>query len=171
MGKQNSISKFVNSLTEFLINAMADKYADAKHYAYRYNNMKVYMDPQKTPEPHFYVAIGISEAGFGIEDGKKIEGGLGPEDALVARWAARTNIYNELKNHWKTITEALAAEKEDDMAKKSDAVVKLKRAEREETDLTVDMTGTGIDKQKRKKLSKRYNAPKLIDDYDEDDKK
>lgn len=169
MGKQNSISKFANSLTEFLINAMADKYSDAKHYAYRYNNMKVFMDPQKTPEPHFYVSLGISEACFSIEEGKKIDGGLGPEDGLVARWASRTNIYNELKNHWKTITEALAAEMEDDMTKKSDAVVRLRRAEREDTDLSVDMTGTGIDKQKRT-LSKRVNAPKLIDDMDDEGK-
>ncbi len=170
MGKQNSISKFANSLTEFLINAMADKYADAKHYAYRYNNLKVYMDPQKTPEPHFYVSLGISEAGFGIEDGKKIEGSLGSEDGLVTRWASRTNIYNELKNHWKTMMDAIAAEMDDDTAKKTDALVKLRRAEKEETDLTVDMTGTGIDKQKRTNLTKRINAPKLIDDMGDDGK-
>ncbi len=37
MATANSISKFENSLKEFLINVMSDKYGDAKSYSYRYN--------------------------------------------------------------------------------------------------------------------------------------
>ena len=77
MATARSITKFENSLKEFLINAMADKYGDAHSYAYRYNNLKVYMDPKREDEPHFYVQIGISEACFAILAGKKLEGGLG----------------------------------------------------------------------------------------------
>lgn len=51
--KAHSITKFDNSLTEFLINSLADKYGDAKSYAYRYNNLKVYMDPKAVAQPHF----------------------------------------------------------------------------------------------------------------------
>ena len=47
MPKANSISKFDNSLTEFLINSLADKYGDTKSYAYKYNNLKVFMDPKR----------------------------------------------------------------------------------------------------------------------------
>lgn len=159
MAKAQSISKFTNSLTEYLINAMQSKYQDAKHYAYRYNNLKVYMEPKKIADPHFFVSIGISEACYSIEGGRKIEGGLGPEDPLVTRWAARTNIYNELKNHWQIIREAIAAEEEEDVTKKSTAQVRLRRAELSDEDLDVDMTGTGIDKTKREGLSKRYNPP------------
>lgn len=155
MARANSISKFDNSLTEFLINIMADKYGDAKSYAYRYNNLKVYMEPKRQDQPHFYVSIGISEACFSIDDGKKLEGGLGNEDGYVKRWADRTNIHKELESHWKMIKEALAAEQEDDVSKKTAATVRLRRAETTDENLDVDMTGTGIDKTKREEQRKK----------------
>lgn len=155
MATARSITKFENSLKEFLINAMADKYGDAHSYAYRYNNLKVYMDPKREDEPHFYVQIGISEACFAILDGKKLEGGLGAEDGYVKRWSDRSNINNELKNHWKVIKEAIAAEEEEDATKKSSAITALRRAEASQTELNVDMTGTGIDKTKRKELERK----------------
>lgn len=155
MATARSITKFENSLKEFLINAMADKYGDAHSYAYRYNNLKVYMDPKREDEPHFYVQIGISEACFAILDGKKLEGGLGAEDGYVKRWSDRSNINNELKNHWKVIKEAIAAEEEEDATKKSSAITALRRAESSQTDLNVDMTGTGIDKTKREELERK----------------
>ncbi len=155
MATARSITKFENSLKEFLINAMADKYGDAHSYAYRYNNLKVYMDPKREDEPHFYVQIGISEACFAILDGKKLEGGLGAEDGYVKRWSDRSNINNELKNHWKVIKEAIAAEEEEDATKKSSAITALRRAEASQTELNVDMTGTGIDKTKREELERK----------------
>ena len=155
MATARSITKFENSLKEFLINAMADKYGDAHSYAYRYNNLKVYMDPKREDEPHFYVQIGISEACFAILDGKKLEGGLGAEDGYVKRWSDRSNINNELKNHWKVIKEAIAAEEEEDATKKSSAITALRRAEDSQTELNVDMTGTGIDKTKREELERK----------------
>ena len=155
MATARSITKFENSLKEFLINAMADKYGDAHSYAYRYNNLKVYMDPKREDEPHFYVQIGISEACFAIIDGKKLEGGLGAEDGYVKRWSDRSNINNELKNHWKVIKEAIAAEEEEDATKKSSAITALRRAEASQTELNVDMTGTGIDKTKREEFERK----------------
>lgn len=155
MATARSITKFENSLKEFLINAMVDKYGDAHSYAYRYNNLKVYMDPKREDEPHFYVQIGISEACFAILDGKKLEGGLGAEDGYVKRWSDRSNINNELKNHWKVIKDAIAAEEEEDATKKSSAITALRRAEASQTELNVDMTGTGIDKTKREELERK----------------
>ena len=155
MATARSITKFENSLKEFLINAMADKYGDAHSYAYRYNNLKVYMDPKREDEPHFYVQIGISEACFAILNGKKLEGGLGAEDGYVKRWSDRSNINNELKNHWKVIKDAIAAEEEEDATKKSSAITALRRAETSQTELNVDMTGTGIDKTKHEELERK----------------
>jgi hypothetical protein len=149
MVRTNSIKKFEKSLTEFLINTMADRYEDAKHYAYKFNNLKVYMDPSKYSEPHFVVSIGISEAVFAINNGNKISGGLGTEDGYVKRWSERANINNELRLHWKLIKDALSAEQEDDDPKKAMAFIKLKKAEDEESYLRVDMMGTGINTSKR----------------------
>lgn len=155
MATANSISKFENSLKEFLINVMSDKYGDAKSYSYRYNNLKVFMDPRRCSDAHFFVSIGISEACFSITDGKKLDGGLGAEDAYVKRWSDRVNINSELKAHWNIIREAIAAEQEDDSTKKSSASIRLRRSESSNQDLNVDMTGTGIDKAKREKQQKR----------------
>ena len=66
MARTRSISKFDNSLIEFLIKAMSDKYGDAKSHAYRYNNLKVSMDPRAISDPHIFVTVGISEAVFSI---------------------------------------------------------------------------------------------------------
>ncbi len=155
MAKTNDISKFSNSLKEFLINVMTDKYGDARSYAYKYNNLKVYMDLKKVSDSHFFVSIGISEACFSINDGKKLEGGLGSEDGYVKRWSERTNINNELKNHWKIIIEKIAADEEEDASKKSAATTRLRRAEAANGDTDVDMTGTGIDKTKRQEIERK----------------
>ena len=40
--KSTNISKFTNSLMEFLINAMADRHSEARHIAQRLNNLKEY---------------------------------------------------------------------------------------------------------------------------------
>jgi hypothetical protein len=147
--KSNNITKFANSLTDFLIDSMTDKHTDARHIAYRYNNLKVYMDPLKVTEPHFFVSLGISEACYDIESAKKIDGGLGPEDGLVSRWASRSNIYNELKNHWKIILEASTLDNSEETTKRASAALRLRRAEMADEDLNVDMTGTGISRTKR----------------------
>ena len=94
MAKTNSIAKFDNSLTEYLINALTDKYGDTVYYTHRYHNLKVFMNPREIPEPHFFVALGISQACFSLSSGKKLNGGLGEEDGYVKRWAERTNINN-----------------------------------------------------------------------------
>ncbi len=156
MSKATSITKFDNSLQEFLINAMSDKYGDAKSYAYRYNNLKVYMDPKRVAEPHFYVCIGISEACFSIQDGKKLEGGLGNEDGYVKRWSDRTNIHKELEAHWKMLKDLIAAEESEDVNKKATASMITRRlASAGNDNLDVDMTGTGIDKSKKQELERK----------------
>lgn len=163
--KANSIAKFDNSLTDFLINALADKHTDAKSYAYKYNNLKVFMDPRKVDEPHFFVQIGISEACFSIKDGSKLEGGLGNEDGYVKRWADRYNIHKELEAHWKIIKEAIKDEEEADPTKRStsSAMDRLRRAEKSDEKIEVDMTSTGIDRQKRfytEEKKKRFTGMK-----------
>jgi hypothetical protein len=122
---RNSIIKFENSLTEFLIDALAYKYGDTKTYVYRYKNLKIYMDPLGNSTPHFFVAIGISEACFAIADGKKLEGGLGVEDNFVKRWAERPSVQRELENHWKELKEAITAKIKEEKNKQAFAQANL----------------------------------------------
>lgn len=120
MAPKNNITKFSNSLTDYLAETLSDKTTSPRQIAQRYNNLKVFMDPVKVTMPHFYVAIGISEACFSIEDGKKLDGSLGgAEDSYVARWASRATVQSELKQQWKAIKDSIDAEKEvEDMKKR-----------------------------------------------------
>jgi hypothetical protein len=160
--KSTNISKFTNSLMEFLINAMADRHSEARHIAQRLNNLKVYMDPLKVTEPHFFVSIGISEACYSIETGKKMDGSLGPEDGYVSRWAGRSNIASELRAHWKKLLDAAHEEDEQEEAIKKalDMLPTRKDAGPEEMeeddDLGIDMMGTGRSKFKRDRGKRRY---------------
>lgn len=172
MTKTNSISKFACSLVEFLINALADKHGNARAVAQKYNNLKVYMDPAKISTPHFYVSVGISEACFAIDGGKKIEGSLGYEDGYVVRWASRSNIHNELEAFWQILKDAIGATDESKGGgKSSGALIQSKLAETANDAMKVDMTGTGIDRskkyeydRKKKKFLKRFkNKNKNID--------
>ena len=164
MGRNDQISKFSNSLKDFLINTFASKLEDAKTYIYKYNNLKVFMDPMKYTTPHFFVQIGISEACFAIKDGSKIDGSVGNEDPYVKRWAGRYNIQKELESHWKLLQEAIRELSKDGSLNASNAArEKLKRAEKsEETFDEVDMTSTGISKatrflaQERERKLKKY---------------
>ena len=167
--KCTNITKFSNSLTEFLINAMADRHSEARHIAQRLNNLKVYMDPLKITEPHFFVSIGISEACYSIETGKKMDGSLGSEDGYVSRWAGRSNIASELRAYWKKIVDStkMEEEQEEAMKKALDLIPTRKDVDseevQEEDDLGVDMMGTGRSKFKRRGKRRYLYKGELLD--------
>ncbi len=68
----DSLKAFENSLRDFLIDEMADATNTPQALAYQFNNLKVYIDPRKTPEAHFYVSVRLSEVCYDIENLKKI---------------------------------------------------------------------------------------------------
>ena len=100
-----SIKPFENSLRDYLVNAQADAYNNVQKIQYRYNNIKVYMDPKKLKTPHFTVSLGISEATFGIEPVDVLNGSLSSDTRFVYMWASRPNINGELKKHWAFMTQ------------------------------------------------------------------
>lgn len=102
--EQEAISRLEYNLAEFLIDYQASHFTDIRIYAYKYNNLKIYMSPSQVSKPHFFVKFGISEACFSIDTGNKLEGSLGIEDRLVQKWANRISIHRELETFWKEIT-------------------------------------------------------------------
>lgn len=100
-----SIKPFENSLRDYLVNAQADSYNGVQKIRYRYNNLKVIMDPKKLRTPHFTVSVGISEATFGIEPVDILSGSLSSDTRYVYMWASRANINGELKKHWAFLTQ------------------------------------------------------------------
>lgn len=102
--------------------------------------------------------MGISEACFAIEDGKKLDGSLGYEDGYVVRWAGRSNIHNELEafgKHSKMQFRQWIKMKA--TVKSTEALIQSKLAEAANDSMKVDMTGTGIDKTKRSEYDRKKN--------------
>lgn len=138
-----SIVVFANSLRDYLIEVQVDSYNKQNQVNYKYNNLKVYMDPKKLSIPHFFVSLGISLACYSIEDCSKISGSVGAEERFVTRWASRTNIQGELKKHWTYITKSnvLMTSKVKNESKVQES---LDIAKEELKDASESVTGTGV---------------------------
>jgi len=178
----DSIKVFENSLREYLINAHADSYNTAMKIQYRYNNLKVFMEPKKERIPHFWVSVNISEACYSIEPIEKISGSMASDDRYVLLWASRQNINEELKRHWtyvthQTIITSEAHDMEEDENKKDQnkpiydddnfmpEIVGPKAKRRVRGKEASDaMTGTGLRKTKhtyeeRRKMEEKFKKP------------
>lgn len=154
MAKVNSIAKFNNSLTEFLVNTLTDRHGNSTYYAHKYHNLKVYMNPKEVQEPHFFVSLGISTACFSLLNGNKLSGALGEEDGYVKRWSERTNINKELKKHFQLLRDQIRAEDSNDVNKIALANA-LKRSADNTNQSQVDMTGTGIETTKKAEIQRK----------------
>lgn len=107
-----SIKVFENSLRDYLINAQIDSHSEASKFEYKYNNLKVYMEPTKNKTPHFWVSQNISAACYTISPVDRISGSLGTDERFVIMWANRPNINGELRKHWAYLLKALTVELE-----------------------------------------------------------
>jgi len=89
------------SLKNFLIEVQTDNYNSRNANLYKYNNLKIFMDPSKNKTPHFIIRIGISEAMFEIDKGEKLSGGLGSDERYVRRWLDRFFEKLDFNAAWK----------------------------------------------------------------------
>lgn len=89
------------SLKEFLSDEQSDGYNSKSANFYKYNNLKLYIDPHKCNIPHFIIRIGISEAVYNASSGEKISGGLGPDERFIRHWIEK-NLYKiDMTAAWK----------------------------------------------------------------------
>lgn len=100
---EEEFHRMEESLKDFLTDMQSDVYNSRNANLYRYNNLKVFMDPSKNKMPHFIIRIGISEAMFDIVKGEKISGGLGSDEKLVRRWINRNMDKWDLGIVWKVM--------------------------------------------------------------------
>lgn len=89
------------SLKAFLTEAQSDRYNSKNANLYKYNNLRIFMDPRKSQKPHFIIRIGISESMYSIQTGEKMSGGLGTDERYVRRWIERNMQRMDLENSWK----------------------------------------------------------------------
>lgn len=158
-----SIRVFENSLRDFLINAQQDAYNGKAKIEYRYNNLKVYMEPKKNKTPHFYVSLGISQACYMINPVEKILGGIGGNDErYVIMWANRPNINGELRKHWAFLMKASTIDVEGLVEANTNAQKVSKETEEklqeEAAQIASDIiTGAGVDNKNATDLSENNN--------------
>lgn len=87
------------SLREFLTEANNDRYSSRNVSMYKYNNLKMYMDPKKTPTPHIIIRLGISEVIYNL-NWEKLSGGLGSDERYIKHWVERHKEHLKLETHW-----------------------------------------------------------------------
>lgn len=88
------------SLKSYLIDAQSDRYHSRNANLYKYNNLKIYMDPKQNKTPHVIIRIGISEAMYKIANGEKLTGGLGSDERYVRMWIDRYLLKMDLATVW-----------------------------------------------------------------------
>lgn len=104
------------SLKEFLNEAQNDSYNSRNANLYKYNNLKIFMDPHKNKTPHIVIRVGISESMYDIEKGEKISGGLGSDERLIRRWFDKNLSKFDFGTAWKSSSKAktVSMKEEDD---------------------------------------------------------
>jgi len=110
MGESSSFHVMEESLKDFLVDAQSDRHNTRSSNFYKYNNLKISMDPSKSQIPHFIVRIGISESVYRLDSGEIISGGLGSDERYVKRWIARTLKRFDIGNSWKDSQKNVAVE-------------------------------------------------------------
>lgn len=98
-----SLNELAAELKALIIDLQSDPYNKNNLQESRYNNLKLSMDIAKDPSPHVVVSIAMSEAGFNIKTGEKLNGSLGPDERYVIRWFGKPNTIAQLNECWNAI--------------------------------------------------------------------
>jgi len=97
----------LHSLEESLKNFLADEQNDnsdaLSRNFYKYNNLKVMMEPKKSQTPHIIIRIGISEVVYNLMDKNKISGGLGSDEKIIRKWIEKPYINTDLLATWEIV--------------------------------------------------------------------
>lgn len=98
------------SLKDFLSEEQSDGYNSKSANFYKYNNLKLFIDPHKCNIPHFIIRIGISEAIYNASNGEKISGGLGPDERYIRKWMEKNLSKMNIDLAWKEANKAIVVQ-------------------------------------------------------------
>lgn len=96
-----TLNELTMELKDFILDYVNDPRSRIKVKHYEYNSLEIKMDRSRETAPHIIVSLGISEAMFSIKTGKKISGGLGPDEKYVLKWLTRGIVIQKLNDTWK----------------------------------------------------------------------
>ncbi len=105
-----TLNELANKLQAFIIEQQVDPHNLRQLSVHRYNNLKLKI--AQLSYPNIIVCIGISEATYNLEDGSKVDGGLGQDERYVRKWLGRNTIIKELKELYYQLTDLVSLEEE-----------------------------------------------------------
>ena len=108
------------SLKNFLAEEQEDNYNSRSANLYKYNNLKILMDPKQSQTPHFIIRIRIAEAMYDLEKGTKISGGLGADERYVRKWIDKNVSRMDLGFLWVKSTKVKLVRVKNDSSVDSD---------------------------------------------------
>lgn len=108
------------ALKTYLTEAQSDSYNSRNANFYKYNNLKIYMDPKKNKIPHIIIRIGISEVMYNLDTWERLSGSLGSDERIVKKWIDRDVEKYDFAAGWdeakkvKTVSMKQDADEDDD---------------------------------------------------------
>ena len=105
-----TLNELANKLQAFIIEQQVDPHNLRQLSVHRYNNLKLKI--AQLSYPNIIVCIGISETTYNLEDGSKVDGGLGQDERYVRKWLGRNSILKELKELYYQLTDLVSLEEE-----------------------------------------------------------
>lgn len=88
------------SLKSYLIDEQSDKYNSRNMNLYKYNNLRILMEPRQNEKPHIIIRIGISESMYSLETRERLSGGLGSDEKIIRKWIEKSYIRIDLMRLW-----------------------------------------------------------------------
>ena len=95
-----TLNEITIELKEYILDCLNDPRAKVKVKPFSYNSLNVSMDADREITPHVIVSLNMSEAIFNIHTGRKITGGLGPDERYVLKWLERGYTKQKLYETW-----------------------------------------------------------------------
>lgn len=105
-----TLNELANKLQAYIIEQQVDPHNFRQLSVHRYNNLKLKI--AQLNYPNVIVCIGISEATYNLDDGCKVDGGLGQDEKYVRKWLGRNTIRKELKELYYQLTDLISLEEE-----------------------------------------------------------
>ena len=97
-----TLNEITIELKDYILDCLSDPRLKIKVKPFSYNSLNVTMDIERELSPHIIVSLNMSEAIFSIQTGRKMSGGLGPDERYVLKWLERSFTLQKLMETWRT---------------------------------------------------------------------
>lgn len=105
-----TLNELANKLQAFIIEQQVDPHNVRQLNIHKYNNLKLKI--AQLSYANVVICIGISEATYNLEDGTKVDGGLGQDERYVLKWLRKGTVIQNLKQLYLEFTDLVSLEEE-----------------------------------------------------------